>query len=53
MGAQGIPEAVARDLIGLWLKDWEEADVQQAIVAALGKANVMQYAMGVLKRTKR
>ena len=53
MGAQGIREEVARDLIGLWLKDWDEETVQQAIIAALDKANVKRYTMGVLKNKKK
>lgn len=49
LGDQGIKEQSARALMGMWLRDWPETTVQEAIVAAVGKGDAKSYVVGVLR----
>lgn len=49
LGEQGIKEKTARSFIGSLLRDWDAPAVEAALRAAVGKAEVKAYVMGVLK----
>lgn len=49
LGEQGVKEKSARSFIGSLLKEWDEATVEEALRAAVGKVNVQGYVRGVLK----
>ena len=46
---QGVEELPARKFIGSLLRDWDEPIVEEALRAAVGKANAQAYVRGVLK----
>jgi len=51
--AQGISETSARSFFGLLLKEYANADVLEAITAAIGKAGAKAYICGFLKNRQK
>lgn len=46
---QGLSAQASGSLLGMWLREWTEADVAEALRLAAGKADVRSYVAAVLK----
>lgn len=53
LGGQGLSTREASSLLGLWMKDWPEATVADALRAAVGKADIKSYVTAILKTKQR
>ena len=49
---KGHKELAARRIIGVWLRDYTEADVVDALMAASNKVDPVAYVRGILKTKK-
>jgi len=49
---KGHKELAARRIIGIWLRDYAEEDVTQALMAASNKVDPVAYVKGILKTKK-
>jgi hypothetical protein len=49
LGEQGLSQSAASGVIGMWLRDWPEAEVASALRSAAGKADIKAYVSAILK----